>query len=106
MTRGDAMRLPNGQYDLAPGTIAAIVTWLEMRAPPPRRPDPPDAPYALRHVGHPDLAWFRDLFRRIGEDWLWVSRLMLSDAKLAEVIHDPNLEVHALEVNGRAEGLL
>jgi GNAT superfamily N-acetyltransferase len=100
------MRLPNGQYDLAAGKIVAIVTSLEMLAPPARRPDPPEAPWTLRHVARPELAWFRDLFRRIGEDLFWVSRLVLSDSELAAVIHHPAIEVHALEIDGRAEGLL
>jgi GNAT superfamily N-acetyltransferase len=100
------MQLPNGEYDLAPGTIVAIVTSLEMRAPPPRRPDPPDAPWRVRHVVKPELAWFRDLFRRIGGDLFWASRLVMSDARLADVIHHPQIEVRALERDGRAEGLL
>lgn len=100
------MRLSNGVYDLSPGKIIAIVTSLEMTAPPLRRPDPPDAPYAVRHLERPALDAFRDLFRRIGEDWMWVSRLVLSDEALARVIHHPEIEVHVLELDGRAEGLL
>jgi GNAT superfamily N-acetyltransferase len=100
------MQLPNGEYGLAPGTIVAIVTSLEMTAAPPRRPDPPAAPWTVRHVVTPELAWFRDLFRRIGGELFWASRLVLSDARLADVIHHPKIEVRALEVDGRAEGLL
>ena len=100
------MQLPNGEYDLAPGTIVAIVTSLEMMAPPARRPDPPNAPWTVRHVERPDLGWFRDLFRRIGGELFWVSRLVLSDTLLADVIHHPQIEVRALEVDGHAEGLL
>jgi GNAT superfamily N-acetyltransferase len=52
------------------------------------------------------LNWYRDLFRRVGSDWLWFSRLALNDRELAEVIRDPAVEVHALRHRGRDEGLL
>jgi GNAT superfamily N-acetyltransferase len=97
--------LPDGYSDVPPGKIAAIVTHLEMtRRPPPR--DAEDARWSLRHVAQPDLDWFRDLFRRVGEDWLWTSRLELSDEKLAAIIQAPKIRVYALEHNGRDEGLL
>ena len=50
--------------------------------------------------------WYRDLYRRIGTDWLWFSRLAASDTALATVLHDPAVLVTALAVGGRDEGLL
>jgi GNAT superfamily N-acetyltransferase len=92
--------------DVAPGRIAAVVTALEMTAPPARRPVPPAERFAVHRVARPALDWYRDLFRRIGTDWLWFSRLRLSDPALAAIIHDPAVEVSALRVADRDEGLL
>ncbi|MBR0869960.1 GNAT family N-acetyltransferase [Bradyrhizobium tropiciagri] len=99
------MLLPDGYSDVPTGKIAAVVTHLEMTAPPPRRDDPPGA-WRLRRVEQPALAWYRDLYRRVGEEWLWFTRTRLTDAALAAVIRAPGIEVYALVVDGRDEGLL
>jgi GNAT superfamily N-acetyltransferase len=92
--------------DVPAGKIAAIVTSLEMRARPPARPERADIDFTLPHVTQPDLAWFRTLFRRIGEPWIWVSRLRMPDAELAAIIHDPAVEVHVLKSGATEAGLL
>ncbi len=100
------MRLPNGYHQLAPGTLATMVTFLEMRAPVAPRAERSPVPWTLRQVVAPALDWYRALFRRVGEPWLWSSRLLLSDADLQAILAHPDVEVHALEVEGRAEGIL
>jgi GNAT superfamily N-acetyltransferase len=99
------MILPDGYSDVPAGKIAAVVTHLEMTARPAPRTDPPGA-WTLRRVETPGLDWFRDLYRRVGEEWLWFSRLQISDAELAAIIHAPLVEVYALVEGGRDEGLL
>jgi GNAT superfamily N-acetyltransferase len=99
------MILPDGYSDVPAGKIAAVVTHLEMTARPAPRPDPA-GPWSLRRVETPDLAWFRDLYRRIGEHWLWFSRLRMPDAELAERLHSPLIEVYALADGEGDEGLL
>jgi GNAT superfamily N-acetyltransferase len=99
------MTLPDGHSDVPAGKVAAVVTHLEMTACPALRADPPGA-WTLRRVEVPDLDWFRDLYRRVGEEWLWFSRLQMSDADLAAIIQTPLVEVHALVEDGRDEGLL
>jgi GNAT superfamily N-acetyltransferase len=96
---------PDGYSDVAPGKIAAVVTHLQMMQPPPPRPAP-DGPWGFRHVEHPGLDWYRDLFRRVGEEWLWFSRLHMPDEKLAAIIHAGEVEVYSLVHDGREEGLL
>lgn len=82
--------------DVPAGKVAAIVTFLEMRTQPAPLPAP-DAPHlSLRHVTAPETGWYRDLFRRIGEDWLWYSRLQMSEAQLAAIIGSPDVEIYAL----------
>jgi len=99
------MILPDGYSDVPAGKIAAVVTHLEMTSPPARRDDPPGN-WSLRKVDTPALDWYRDLFRRVGEDWLWFSRARMSDADLAAIINAPDIEIYALAVDGRDEGLL
>lgn len=100
------MLLPDGYHDVPAGRLAAVVTYLEMSARPAPRAERGDAPWTLRLVDSPSLAWYREIFRQVGTDWLWSSRLELSDVELGEIIGDPRIEVHALVRDGRDEGLL
>lgn len=99
------MILPDGYSDVPAGKIAAVVTHLEMTAPPAPRDDPPGN-WTLRKVDAPALLWYRDLFRRVGEDWLWFSRARMNDTELAAIIHAPDIEVYALVADGHDQGLL
>lgn len=98
--------LPDGYSDVPAGKLAAVVTCLEMREPPDRRADPAQPGITLEHVERADPAWYRDLYRRIGTDWLWASRLVLPEDALAAILHHPDVEVHAVMKDGHAEGLL
>jgi len=91
---------------VAAGKVAAVVTSLEMFARPQLRPAPAKLHLSLRHVERPGLEWFRQLFRRVGEDWLWFSRLAMADAALTAVIHDPRVEVSVLMAGAEEAGLL
>lgn len=91
---------------LTPGQIAAVITHLEMYAEPARRPVPAGEHYELRHVQRPNLDWYRALYRRVGENWLWFSRLAMDNESLTALIHNQAVEVHALETNGRDAGIL
>ncbi len=93
--------------DVPAGHIAAVVTDLEMTAPP---ADPGPAASLVRWRS-PDLEAYRALFREVGEDWLWFSRLSLADEALAAILHDPQVELHAgpdresiVELDFREEG--
>ena len=99
------MTLPDGYFDVPDGKIAAVVTHLEMLDRPVLPPDP-GGPWTLRRVARPDVGWFRDLYRRVGEEWLWFSRARMGDAELAAIIQAPQVEFHALVQDGRDEGLL
>src|SRR5260221_594394 len=69
-------------------------------------PSDPQGDWTLRRVETPALDWYRDLYRRVGEEWLWFSRMGMPDAELAAVVHAPLVEVYALVHEGRDEGLL
>ena len=101
------MAIEDGFTPIPPGKVAAIVTVLEMTAPPVGRAEVPAEPgLDFAPVTEPDLDWYRDLYRRIGGDYLWYSRLALPDAALAETIRHPGHVLHTLTLDGRAEGLV
>lgn len=75
------------------GELAAVVTSLEMRERPKPRPLP-TSPLRLVRWREPTPDAYRSLFRRVGTPWLWFSRLMLDDAALAAIIHDPAVDLY------------
>jgi GNAT superfamily N-acetyltransferase len=98
--------LRDGYTAIPAGRIAAIATTLEMREPPSAQPLTGACPLALRLVESAALDWYRNLFRRIGEPWLWQSRLRLTDEALARILHDPAVEVWAASAQDEDAGLV
>lgn len=98
--------LTDGYHDVPPGKVAAVVTELDMRAPAPLRGRPAPDGVTLRPVPSPDLGWYRSLFAHVGYDWLWFSRLRMTDDQLAAILTDPLVEVFAVEKDGQPQGLL
>lgn len=104
--------LPDGYHDVPPGKVAAVVTHLEMTehpAPGTAAPSaqPPGVDARLVEHPHPDPDWYRALFRRVGgQDWLWFSRLGMTDAALNAITHDPAVRVFSVELGGEDAGLL
>ncbi|UZK69186.1 GNAT family N-acetyltransferase [Sphingomonas sp. S1-29] len=76
------------------GHLATVVTTLEMRERPRLAPMPPSELRLVRWE-QPTLPRYRTLFARIGAPWLWYSRLVMADAALAKIIHDPKVSVYA-----------
>ena len=98
--------LPLGYSPLKPGAIVNVVTCLEMRSPPAARPARPgDVDFDLQ-PWHPSLPEFRDLFRRVGQDWLWYSRLIMADEKLRAIIDHADVDLYRLSEHGEVLGLL
>jgi GNAT superfamily N-acetyltransferase len=85
--------------------LATIVTYLELHAPP-DQPVPPST-LSLHRIEAPTVGEYRALFRRVGEPWLWFSRLVMADEKLAAIIQHPQVELFAvIDGNGRDVGML
>jgi GNAT superfamily N-acetyltransferase len=77
-----------------PGEVATIVTTLEMTRPPPLRPAP-ESRLRLIAWERPAPDKYQALFRRIGERWLWYSRLAMAEEALRAIIHDPDVAIFA-----------
>ena len=84
-----------GLIPVEPNEVATVVTTLEMRERPPLRPLPA-SPLRLVRWPSPGPDKYRALFRRVGEPWLWYSRLALDDAALVAATHRAGTQVHAV----------
>ena len=96
--------IPDGYTDLAPGKIASIVTYLEML----KRPalaDPSSSGVQLRQERNPQIDWYRAIFRRAGAQWLWFSRLEMTDEQLAAVLQNSDVEFFRAESAGSEIGI-
>jgi GNAT superfamily N-acetyltransferase len=91
--------------DVRNGDLAAVVTFLEMREKP--RQAVPPSPLSLRRIENPHTNVYRSLFRQVGSPWLWFSRLVMDDAKLAAIIQHPEVDLYAvIDETGREVGML
>ena len=79
-----------------PHMLATIVTSLEMRTKPRPKMAAP-VPFRLTRWKAPSLDKYRALFRRVGEPWIWFSRLVMNDAELAAIVHDDAVEIYAVQ---------
>lgn len=93
-------------WDVPDGKIAAVVTHLQMFARPAKRPVPQLTAQLVAHA-KPHLDWYRDLFMRVGgQDWMWFSRMGMTDAELSAILHRDDVWVYSVQHNGRDEGML
>jgi len=100
------MPLPDGYSDVPDGKLASVVTTLEMLRRPSIRPEPADCPWQLQPLDRSDLDAYRRLFRRVGEQWLWYSRLRMPNEELHAILADADTELFGLCIDGVHEGLL
>jgi GNAT superfamily N-acetyltransferase len=86
------MLIPDGTHILAPGKIASVVTYLQMTG----RPTWIDGKYPgeLEAMDVSSLDTYRAMFRRVGENWMWFSRLRATDEQLTERLTGPGYAVY------------
>lgn len=98
--------LTAGFHQLPKGHLATVVTHLEMKARP--APRPVTAPEELTLQHHASMApdSYRNIFRAIGEDYLWFSRLYMSDEDLTAIFEHPDYALYTLQKDGRDLALL
>ncbi len=94
-------KLAPGYYPLGDSQIAAIVTFLEMTTPSSARGTAQGL--SFDRFGAADAASYRALYRAVGEQWGWFSRLVWSDEQLAD--HFAQAGVAAYRVSD-AHGLI
>ncbi len=96
--------LTDGFHDIPSGKVAMVVTYLEMRAPHVRGVPLPDG-LTFEEMS-PDVASYRTLYRRVGDDWLWYGRNLLPDPDLATILDDPDTRYFTFIKDGVPEALL
>jgi GNAT superfamily N-acetyltransferase len=95
----------DGYTDLPPGKIANVVTFLELTEQPSARP-PKITGLSLRQMGKPGTALYRELYRRIGTEWLWFSRAVMPEDALVRLLSLPSTTVLVMERDEHAAGLV
>jgi GNAT superfamily N-acetyltransferase len=98
--------LADGYHDVPDGKVASVVTHLQMLGRPALRDEVSDPPWTLTRLPEPAAEEYLALYRAVGTDWLWFSRLFLPADELAAAIGDPKVEVYRLDAPGGEAGIL
>jgi GNAT superfamily N-acetyltransferase len=100
------LELENGYYQLPTGKLGNIGTRLEMKALPMRSLHAWPSDLSLVPAAKVDLDSYRQLFRAVGQDFLWFSRLIMSDEKLRDTLTNPGTEPFTLMRGNDIIGIL
>jgi GNAT superfamily N-acetyltransferase len=94
------MSISDGYHSLAPGKVASVVTYVEMTA----RPDWVDNEFEgrLRRVESWEPESYRAMFRRVGQDYLWFSRLRASDVDIRARFARETVSVYLFDGSGES----
>ncbi|MEJ8560387.1 GNAT family N-acetyltransferase [Yoonia sp. GPGPB17] len=99
------MMLTANTYDVPAGHVATVVTTLEMTAPKRAARLPfPDGTAARKEDLSVDE--FRNLFRKVGAPWLWVSGLSDNNDEIASTLSDPNVDYWVVYRGQESIGLI
>jgi GNAT superfamily N-acetyltransferase len=80
------------------------ITYLEMLEPPARAQVVAAEGVDVQRATSPTVEQYRDLYDRVGRDWRWIDRRILSDEQLAAIITDSRVEIYLLSLNGEVAG--
>lgn len=98
--------LSDGYHDVPVGKIAMVVTYLEMTEKPTAKPVGTSVGWNLSRIETPDRNWYRALFRKVGQEWLWFERLCMDDAELESILSNPKVHIYTLRKSGTDGALL
>ena len=96
---------PRGPVQAA-GTLASTITSLEMTERPKHTPVPlpSQSKIALMRAHKPGAAFYRYLYDRVGEKWLWYTRRAMDDDTLRTIVDDERVEIYVLYFDGVPAG--
>ncbi len=87
------------------GTVHKItITYLELLEQTALKTPPPPAGTSLLRAHAPPVHFYRYLYDAVGRDYVWVNRKRMNDEDLAAIIHDREVEIYVLYVNGSPAG--
>jgi GNAT superfamily N-acetyltransferase len=97
--------LKPAEIDLAPSELEVVTTHLEMTERPTRPTVPcPAGQYAVLHLEHCSVHFYRYLYDLVGTPWLWTDRRRLADAVLDAEINAEGVEIYVLYAGGEPAG--
>lgn len=86
--------------------LDVLITYLEQKARPAITSHPLNSgKIAILRAENPPVHFYRYLYGRIGDPHKWVSRKILSDDALSEIIHHREVYIYILYVDGVPAGL-
>ena len=81
-------------------TIHVETTYLEMLAPPlPEQSMPLDGVNIVR-IENPRADWYRNIYQKVGKNYSWYNRLLISEVELQHLISKPGIEIYVLTKEG------
>lgn len=98
--------LTNGYHSIPSGKLANVQTFLEMREQPALRPSPASSEWQLERLRESELARYRALVHRVGDEYLWGARLSMTDEQLNDFLSDSRIEAYILTTEQGDEGVL
>lgn len=84
----------NGYYPLSKGKIATLVFYFEIFAPFPDVKKGVPVGMNISKMDRTDVRSYRDIFKKIGGPWLWISRLKSDDDELRTILSHPDIETY------------
>jgi GNAT superfamily N-acetyltransferase len=84
--------------------VQTKTTYLEMFAPPTSDVAPPRADVCVQKVDRPSTAFYRELYRAVGENFDWVDRLVMPDQELQSILSNDRVSLFVLRVAGELAG--
>src|SRR6185295_12556658 len=85
-------------------SMLVTTTYLEMHSHRRREVPPPRERVTVMQARHPTIAYYRFLYDAVGSAWHWGRCKRLTDAELKTLIHNPQMEIHVLYVDGVPAG--
>jgi len=86
------------------GHVATVTTHLQMLEKPLLPWIPSDL--SLEKWTKPVVADYLALFRKVGEPWLWASRLLMAEADVQAVIHHPGIDIQLVRNDNMVVGFI
>jgi GNAT superfamily N-acetyltransferase len=100
------MNLSDGYHAVPPGKLAAVQTFLEMRARPPARPVRAEPSWRIERFDPADLMRYYALFHRVADEHLWTLRLQMPQTEVRALLSDPLYDPYVLVTEDGDAGLL
>lgn len=90
--------------DVPKGHVATIMTHLEMDEKPAL--PPVNSSLSLERWPNPAVEDYCALFRKVGETWMWISRLLMDPDELEAILDDPAVEISIVRDGNQAVGFI